>query len=296
LKGTDPVPFKRSVIYLACFLWLAESLLTCAVAARATPDPEVDIRYTTEPMRVFFSIRDTFSGWIEVPGRGEMFYYAQNDPRWDQVKYNEVNKLLISRTIGESGCAPTAFSIFLRNVAPYRKLYELFALSAKGAGYPFCICSCQKRYCTGAHERFIPWTVEDLADYLPIVIASYIGGNNQNGQKGTPLMRSLLTKLSIPFTYTTKREDVLEALRNGAVVLANSGTTSSPFTNNGHYIVLASLYNGYIYILEPYVRTDYGKLDRKHILEIVQPGLVRALEGDFARLCCTGYVIAYPDR
>lgn len=279
---------------LMCFLTAFVMLFSFARPGYARLRPDDILRQTAEPMREFFASRETVSGYINVPGRGEMYYYAQNDPRWAEMRYNLYNKLRRGHTLAGAGCAPTAFAMLLRAVVPFERLSDLFEVSYKGGGYTFCICSSQPTLCSGAHTQFTAETAEDLADYLPIVIASYQGGNNQSRRSGNVILKPLLTSLDIPFTYTTDRSIALEALKDGAVIFSNTGTAASPFTSSGHYVVLASYDDGFIYVLDPYYRDSYDKSDKKHVLELIQPGLVRAHEADFKRLYCSGFVIVYP--
>ena len=212
------------------------------------------------------------------------------------MRYNSMVEMKRGFSIGGAGCCPTALAIVLRAVLTPEELLALQALSYQGAGYGFCICSNVPRYCTNMHERFIPETAEEFAHFLPIILSSYLGGNNSGRQIGNSLSRPLLAKLGIEYEYVLNYELALEALENGAIIFSNTGTTMSPFTETGHYIVLASLYEDYIYVLDPYVRDTYEKFDKNGVLEIITPGLVRAKVENVKKLRISGYLIVYPNR
>jgi len=288
--------FRKKRVHVAFVL--AVFLLTMLAAATGLAEQEpptaTDIKFVEEPMRTFFDNRETVCGYINVPGRGDMYYYAQNDPSWDPVRYNFINEMRRGCTMGSAGCGATAFAILLRAVIPEEELLKMEMLSYNEQGYPFCICSNMPKYCTGVHERLKPETAEDFARFLPIIVSSFIGGNNQSRQAGNVLCRTLLSKLEIPYESTSKMDVALDALKKGAVIFSNTGTKASPFTKSGHYITLVSCYDGYIYIFDPYIRENYEAFDSKHVLEVIQPGFVRIEEEHMKKLCISGYTIVYP--
>ena len=63
------------------------------------------------------------------------------------------------------------------------------------------------------------------------------------------------------------------------MVVASTGGASSPFTGGGHYLTLASVYEGKVYILDPYLKTDYSKTDKRHLLTQIEPGLLEQAHG-----------------
>ena len=64
--------------------------------------------------------------------------------------------------------------------------------------------------------------------------------------------------------------------------------TKGIFTTSSHYLVIANIDDEYIYLLDPWMRTEY-ELDRKHRLEVLEPGLLRAKVEDFNRLGLYGF-------
>ncbi len=47
----------------------------------------------------------------------------------------------------------------------------------------------------------------------------------------------------------------------------------------GHYLTLASIYEGGLYILDPYLKADYGKTDRRHLITQIEPGGAQGQHG-----------------
>ena len=64
-------------------------------------------------------------------------------------------------------------------------------------------------------------------------------------------------------------------------------------TRGGHYLTLASVYEGKVYILDPeHPKTDYSKTDKRHLLTQIEPGLLEAdLEDIDELLLYTFYII-----
>ena len=49
--------------------------------------------------------------------------------------------------------------------------------------------------------------------------------------------------------------------------------------------------DGYVYVLDPLMRESYDTLDKKHLLEVVEPGLVRARLSSLSSLNFSGFYI-----
>ena len=66
-----------------------------------------------------FTEREGYSGIKQVPGMGEMRYYAQNDPLWALLCY-EKNNVPKRRPFRDSGCNPTALAMAIAYLVPER--------------------------------------------------------------------------------------------------------------------------------------------------------------------------------
>lgn len=286
-----PMMIKRIA---SAMLALAISCLTISASAKLREDDI--LRQTTENMMAYFDSRESISGFIEVPGYGEIYQYFQNDPLWSVVRYNLYNKKRAGYTMAGAACGPTSAAIVLRELLTDEELIKLISFS--DSGYQFCVCSTASKYCSGMHVRYTPQTAEELTRYLPLVLASYFGGNNAKRPRyvGMSYFDELLGELGVPYESTRDKAVALTALENGAIIFGNTGTRESPFTATGHYVVIISVDNGYVYVLDPYVRDTYQpKPDKKGILEIVQPGLVRTKVENIKKLCISNHIIVYPN-
>ena len=54
----------------------------------------------------------------------------------------------------------------------------------------------------------------------------------------------------------------------------------------------ASIYEGSLYILDPYLKADYGKTDRRHLITQIEPGVLRVSMEDLDELLLyTFYIV-----
>lgn len=264
---------------LLCFALLL-ALLVPSICAAETAEEETELVYS----RV-----------IDVPGVGSWQYYAQNDPLWAKSIY-EPKGSDKWRIFCESGCGPTAAAIALSRQVDTDDLLTLLEFkSPYQDGFEYCPCSINGYRCDRTHEKMTATTTEDFKTYLPVIIASYAAGNNKTREKyrsqsdGTSLelFRSLAKAYNLHYVGSSKWEDAYEALQEGYSVVTTVG--KGVFTQISHFLVIAYADEDYIYVLDPYMRENYDHLDRNHLLEIIEPGLVRAKTSDFNKLGFSGY-------
>lgn len=236
---------------------------------------------------------------VHVPGRGEMQYYAQNDPVWARMRY-EARGSNQARIFGQGGCGPTSMAMAIANLVPEESLGGLAAYAKMKNGFTFCTCSVNQYYCNHTHAQYRLETPAEFKRYLPVAMASFATGNNiwgensraDGGGTSTAFMKRATEAYGLYFTLTKDRDAALSALEDGAMVVASTGGASSPFTGGGHYLTLASVYEGKLYILDPYLKTDYSKTDKRHLLTQIEPGLLEAdLEDIDELLLYTFYII-----
>ena len=145
--------------------------------------------------------------------------------------------------------------------------------------------------CQGLSE---PATPESFETYLPVILAAYATGNNDHWKKyradgpGTPitLFRSLCEAYGLNYRPCSTWEDACEAMQSGYSVITT--VTKGIFTGSSHYLCLAGINGGYLYILDPFMREEYPD-DTKHLLNVVEPGLVRVDLEDVQRLELSGF-------
>lgn len=236
---------------------------------------------------------------VNVPGRGEMQYYAQNDPVWAKMRY-EARGSNQARPFGQGGCGPTSMAMAIANLVPEQSLGGISAYAKMESGFTFCTCSVNQYFCNHKHAQYKLETPAEFKRYLPVAIASFATGNNiwgeasrnESGGTSTAFMKRVTEAYGLYFTLTKDRELALSALEDGAMVIASTGGASSPFTGGGHYLTLASVYEGGLYILDPYLKADYSKTDKRHLLTQVEPGLLKAsLEDIDELLLYTFYIV-----
>ena len=236
---------------------------------------------------------------VHVPARGEMQYYAQNDPVWARMRY-EARGSNQARIFGQGGCGPTSMAMAIANLVPEESLGGLAAYAKMKNGFTFCTCSVNQYYCNHTHAQYRLETPAEFKRYLPVAMASFATGNNiwgensraDGGGTSTAFMKRATEAYGLYFTLTKDRDAALSALEDGAMVVASTGGASSPFTGGGHYLTLASVYEGKVYILDPYLKTDYSKTDKRHLLTQIEPGLLEAdLEDIDELLLYTFYII-----
>lgn len=236
---------------------------------------------------------------VNVPGRGEMQYYAQNDPVWAAMRY-EARRSKQARPFGQGGCGPTSMAMAIANLVPEESLGGISAYARVENGYTFCTCSVNQYFCNHRHAQYKLETPAEFRRYLPLAIASFATGNNiwgetsrgDGGGTNTAFMKRVTEAYGLYFTLTKDRELALSALADGAMVIASTGGKASPFTGGGHYLTLASVYEGSLYILDPYLKADYGKTDRRHLITQIEPGVLRVSMEDLDELLLyTFYIV-----
>ena len=263
-----------------CFLILASMLLVVGIALAEEATDEVQLVY---------------SRIIDVPGVGEWPYYAQNDPLWSDSIY-EPFKSDRYRIVCETGCGAIAGAIALsRQLAPEELPLLLESRNPYKDGFEFCPCSINGWRCNREHEKQFATTVEDFQTYLPVIVANYAAGNNTRREKfrstedGTSiqLYRSLAEAYGLHYIGSNKWDDAVEALKKGYSVVTT--VTKGVFTPISHFLVIANIDEEYVYDLDPYMRESYAHMDKKGLLEVIEPGLVRAKLTDLSKLRFSGY-------
>jgi len=266
------------LIALLCLLLL----LAAPALAEPTPCPEGEIEVV-------------YSRMIDVPGVGEWPYYAQNDPLWADSIY-EPFKSKNWRVFRWAGCGPTAAAIAIsRHVAPERLNELLNSKSPYADAYSFCPCSINGYRCDRTHTLSSLISAEDFQKHLPVAFGIFAAGNNtkrtkfRSEENGTSIsfFKAIADAYHLEYAGSRHWEDALSALKAGYSVVTT--VSKGAFTTDSHYLVVAHVDDEWIYVLDPYMRESYAEMDTKGILEIVEPGLVRASVDDFSRLGFSGY-------
>ena len=251
---------------------------------------------------------------IDVPGRGSMIYYAQNNPLWSQMLYENARSKL-RRTFGNAGCAPTCAAIAVANLLPVERLGFILPFASEKAG-GFGIATNAVNPLSAHFRDGIYWfnAADEYLTYLPLVFGQYAAGNNkqynswriqyidENRSGGTSIafITQLCNIYGLSYTKVVPKGQLnwLESIKHGAIGVALANTTLQPFVaSKGHYVTVVSADSKYLYIMDPQDKLQYDSAtDRKHILEILEPGLVRVKQSDFKSLFFTViYVLSNED-
>lgn len=249
------------------------------------------------PIAALAEEEPAYSRVIDVPGAGPLQYYAQNDPVWARTIY-EPYRSSHYRPFKDTGCGPSAAAMAIARQLDADQLPDLIA-SARDPekGFPYCACSVNGYRCDRSHELTTPATGEDFLSHLPIIFASYAAGNNESQTKyrteitatSISVFSSLADAYHLHYKGTREWDKALVALKAGCSVITT--VSKGIFTPASHYLFIASVDDGYVYVLDSFMRENYDELDRRHILEVVEPGLVRASLSDLNRLGFSGFYI-----
>lgn len=232
----------------------------------------------------FFTQAEQYSGVVEVPGKGAMRYYAQNDPLWGALAY-ERKETPSRRPFRDGGCGPTAGAMAIANLIPEKDLIAIAAYAKQE--YSLCSCSLNRDKCNKRHARYVLTTQRDYVRFLPLVFGDFATGNNSFGVysrgesqgTGTGFLYDIAKVYGVSVVATPDFSLAVQALRNGDTVVGHA-SRGGAFTNTGHYLLLAHIDDRKVYILDPLCRDAYNTSQGKKI-EIIQPGLVALTFEDY---------------
>ncbi len=227
--------------------------------------------------------RSTLNGYVSIENVGTWMLYAQNDPLWENLIFEAPNSSK-RRTFGDGGCGPTAVAMAIVNLVDKEDLVKLSAYASSPFGYRFCSSSVNDYLCSGKQLPYQLSTPDEFVRYFPLAIASFATGNNIWGVQGRTVrfgtnmryLSDLCQVYDLSLTKTYQLDEALSSLRNDdTIAVACSSGYGSPFTETSHFLVLATVNDGYLYVLDPLRRDSYQESDRKNYLEVLAPGLVR---------------------
>ena len=228
-------------------------------------------------MEAYFTQDEGYSGWKDVPGKGKMRYYAQNDPLWGSLTYERVDAES-RRPFRDSGCCPSAAAMAVAALIPEEEL----AIIGDYAKRPYSLCSCSlnKERCNKRHSRYILTSDRDYSRFLPLIFGDFATGNNTFGVysravsagTGTGYLHQIVKIYGLKLTFTYQYAEALAALDEGKAVAALAGGGGA-FTDTGHYVFLAHYDEEQLYVLDP-LRRDVYKTNGAGKLHIIEPGLI----------------------
>ena len=244
----------------------------------------------------FFSKKESYSGIVNVPGRGEMRYYAQNDSLWGGLAY-EKEDTPSRRPFRDSGCSPTAVAMAVASLVEDGQLSQITKQAKRD--YSLCSCSLNKARCKNNHARYVLTSQRDFVRFLPLIFGDFATGNNGYGSvsrnvapgTGTGYLKDLVKvyglKMSFVSDYSKARKYVTQ---KGAAVVGLAGS-GGVFTNQGHYVFLAHADKEKLYVLDPLCRTTYAGYNQGNKVTVIQPGLVSLKHGDVGAARFNNFIV-----
>ncbi len=274
---------KSTLCLCLCFIVL--TMLRCPSLA----DDELSL---TENI---FGAEETLSCWVDVPGRGETRYYAQNDGLWIDLIYESAVSSK-KRPFGDGGCNPTALAMAVRMLVDEKDLPLIAADAARP--YSLCNCSLNKNGCGYGHARYYLTSPRDYDRFLPLVFADYACGNNVHGArsrseaKGTVngYMKYVCAAYGLDLESVSDQKTGLAAVTAEDTAVIAYCASGGAFTTVGHYVIIAWADESNVYFLDPLCRDKYktNNADRVHI---IQPGLVYMSRNELKYAGISGYII-----
>ncbi|MBR4501486.1 MAG: hypothetical protein IKP22_06290 [Clostridia bacterium] len=242
-----------------------------------------------------FGARETLSCWVDVPGRGEVRYYAQNDGLWIDLIY-ETPSSTKKRPFGDGGCNPTALAMAVRMLVDEKDLPAIASDAARP--YSLCNCSLNKNACGYGHARYYLTSPRDYDRFLPLVFADYACGNNIRGvrsrseAKGTVggYMKYVCDAYGLDLATVSDQKTGLNAVTSGDKAVIAYCASGGAFTTVGHYVLIAWADDTNVYFLDPLCREKYRTNNSSHV-HIIQPGLVYMSRSELKYAGISGYII-----
>lgn len=258
------------------------------------------IRYGTEEAvnitKVEMDEKPTISGVRNVGTLGEMQVYVQNDPLWQNIRFERRGSSK-KRPFGDGGAGPTVVATAIANLIPKQDLPKLTGYSGATAGFTFCTHSVNQYYCNRLHAQYQIQTPDEFERYLPMAMASFATGNNlweeqSRTEKSGTGMRFMeyvagVYGLSVyPVEALYRAEHYLDQ----CMMVCSVAAGKNPFARGSHYVLLAGTDEEYLYFIDPYL-TDRYTADRNHILEIIDQNVVRVKREHLADLGINAFYI-----
>ena len=248
----------------------------------------------------------TISGKRIVGSLGAMQLYAQNDPLWKSLRY-ETKDSKKNRNFGDGGNGPTAVAMAIANMVPEDELTRLMGYARATDGFTFCTHSVNQYFCNNRHGQYSLKMPYEFTRYLPVAIASFTTGNNlweeearvkDKGGTNMTFLPYIAGIYGLDLETSVVLGNALDAFQQGGMTICLTSGPDSPFTNGSgsQYVVLAGMDSEYLYILDPYQKTNYRKTDSKRLLEVVAPNAVRVKLENIDYIGLNSYYILKPTQ
>ena len=258
---------------------LKKLVLVWCVSVLVLGNAHVSFADAMTDVEAFFSAQESYSRMIDVPGRGLMRYYAQNDSLWGDLAY-EKEDTSSRRPFRDSGCSPSSLAMAVASLIPEESLSVISRYAKRE--YSLCSCSINKARCTHSHTRYLLTTPRDFARFLPLVFGDFAAGNNTLGVvsrssavgTGGAYIAQIAKVYGLNLRTLKNYQDARKLVgKKNTAVIALAGRHGA-FTTTGHYIFFAAKDKDNMYILDPMLRKNYRGYPKGSKLKVIQPGLV----------------------
>ena len=275
---------------------LKKMVLVWCVSVLVLGSAHVSFADAMTDMEAYFSQQESYSGLVDVPGRGKMRYYAQNDSLWRDLAY-EKEDTSSRRPFRDSGCSPSAMAMAVASLIPEDQLSVISKYAKRE--YSLCSCSLNKARCTHSHTRYVLTSQRDFVRFLPLVFGDFAAGNNTLGVvsrssavgTGSAYLAQIAKVYGLSFRTTNDYLEVRNLVgKKDTAVVALAGKHGA-FTTTGHYIFLASKDKDNMYILDPMLRKNYRGYPKGSKLTVIQPGLVSMKHKDNGIADFSGFIV-----
>lgn len=258
------------------------------------------IVYTAETQQNLIKLEldsaETLNGLVDAGPAGELLFYAQNDPLYASMRYESAIRHDVRRDFGGGGCGPTAMAIIAANLVDREDLPLIGRYAKSELGNLFCPCSVNRVYCDHTHVPYQLQTPEEYLRYLPVAMADFAAGNNawdflarRVDSSGTNIRFAdyVCELYGLSVTPISGLDAALELMKEktGEGLILCCALRGSPLTNSSHFAVITGVDDEYFYLLDPLRRTEeeYQKTDKRGILEVLSPGVVRIRIADYGK-------------
>lgn len=276
----------------ARFKALIACLLVLAVLTPVFGVADIDPAFIQEEL-LKTSPEVSYTAIHEINGKNYIVY-AQNSPDWGKITAGVKGDAPIKTAL----CSVFSLSNIIVNCVPYKNLDAMLPLMIREPNFDTKTVAYNRGY--NRKFKFVVNCLEDYLRYYPLCLANMISGNvrfSAGDVRSRGYYEKLLTQYGLEYVETQDLEECIELVRQGAMASVCTGGGGSPIAPNfGHYFVMASVDDEYVYFLDSVYRDKY-KYDKKHVIEIVTPGVFRVTLENVTKLSISGSkFVVWPDE
>ena len=267
---------------VSAVLWICCSLLLlCGVQAQTSSSQEQMIKEAESWTRVVTVLEKNY------------LYYAQNSPEWAKMISEERSSEDV-RHFGGSGCVVTALAIATANCLPIERMREITGIARDPVQVDTISLTRRRGY---GKDRFVIRALADTVRYWPLILGNIAAGNNRYGHRNPQapgFYPDLLTGLGLAYAMVKDWEQVFSAMDEGAIIITSVTRGENPFSLSGQYMTMVDRNEEYVYLLDPYAKDSYPN-DRKRLITLLEPGVVRLRRDDIQRASLHSICAIWPE-